>query len=205
MKPTLIFLSTLALVISVTTGFTVTSRTGSKQQYIASRSLHIIAKWNHNGQSRPAIILLRATTREEGSTTKATTATWTQKELDVFANKEGIDLSMTTLGPAFRAVARSTTNSSQILGYGEGFVRPAGEILHLDKMEVFKKMVDQVKTENDDFRGGGTTFGVGLLFGYQCLLHGTYSSFCFCCCCKHFILCRSSFSLVDPHERPTNT
>ncbi|OEU08482.1 hypothetical protein FRACYDRAFT_249870 [Fragilariopsis cylindrus CCMP1102] len=97
---------------------------------------------------------------------------WTFDDIQDFARKEGVELSKTNLGPAFRTVARSTHNSSKILGYGEGFVRPAGKILHLDKMEVFKPIVKQVRKENPDFRGGGTIFGVGLLFGYQCLLHG---------------------------------
>lgn len=97
---------------------------------------------------------------------------WTLEDLQNFARSEGVELSKTNLGPAFRTVARSTHNSSQILGYGEGFVRPTGNILHLDKMEVFKPMVKRVRKENPDFRGGGTIFGVGLLFGYQCLLHG---------------------------------
>jgi hypothetical protein len=100
---------------------------------------------------------------------------WTFDDLQEFARKEGVELSKTNLGPAFRTVARSTHNSSKILGYGEGFVRPAGKILHLDKMEVFKPIVKQVRKENPDFRGGGTIFGVGLLFGYQCLLHGASS------------------------------
>eukprot|EP00527_Entomoneis_sp_CCMP2396_P005675 CAMPEP_0198149294 /NCGR_PEP_ID=MMETSP1443-20131203/45908_1 /TAXON_ID=186043 /ORGANISM="Entomoneis sp., Strain CCMP2396" /LENGTH=213 /DNA_ID=CAMNT_0043814281 /DNA_START=111 /DNA_END=749 /DNA_ORIENTATION=+ len=112
------------------------------------------------------------TTQADGDTAKPALV-WTMDDLDAFALSEGIELSKSTLGPGFRTVARSAQNSSRILGYGEGFVRPAGDILHLDKMEVFQKMVDAVKAENPDFRGGGTTFGVGLLFGYQCLLHGS--------------------------------
>ena len=99
-------------------------------------------------------------------------AVWTFEELQQYALDEGVQLSISTLGPGFRTVARSTHNASAILGYGEGFVRPSGDILHLDKMEVFQKMVQQVKQDNPKFRGGGSTFGVGLLFGYQCLLHG---------------------------------
>jgi len=115
------------------------------------------------------------TTQADGDTAKPALV-WTMDDLDAFALSEGIELSKSTLGPGFRTVARSAQNSSRILGYGEGFVRPAGDILHLDKMEVFQKMVDAVKAENPDFRGGGTTFGVGLLFGYQCLLHGSENS-----------------------------
>jgi hypothetical protein len=99
---------------------------------------------------------------------------WNLKDLQQYALQEGVQLSISTLGPGFRTVARSTLNSSAIMGYGEGFVRPSGNILHLDKMEVFQKMVQQVRKENPNFRGGGTTFGVGLLFGYQCLLHGRW-------------------------------
>ena len=57
-------------------------------------------------------------------------------------------------------------------------MRPSGDILHLDKMEVFKPQVRKCKAENPNFNGGGTTFGVGLLFGYQSLLHGRYI-YCF--------------------------
>jgi len=102
---------------------------------------------------------------------------WTLEDLEEFAHKQGVELSKTSMGPAFRTVARSTQNSSKILGYGEGFVRPAGNILHLDKMEVYKPIVKQVRRENPDFSGGGTIFGVGLLFGYQCLLHGALVGF----------------------------
>tara|TARA_B110001450_G_scaffold238438_1_gene245443 strand:+ start:429 stop:983 length:555 start_codon:yes stop_codon:yes gene_type:complete len=108
------------------------------------------------------------------SSTAIVDQVWTLDDLQDFAKKEGVELSKTNIGPAFRTVARSTHNSSKILGYGEGFVRPTGNILHLDKMEVFKPMLKQVRKENPDFRGGGTIFGVGLLFGYQCLLHGTF-------------------------------
>jgi len=97
---------------------------------------------------------------------------WTLEDLEEFAHKQGVKLSKTSMGPAFRTVATSTTSTPSILGYGEGFIRPAGKILHLDKMEVYKPIVKQVRRENPDFSGGGTIFGVGLLFGYQCLLHG---------------------------------
>ena len=85
----------------------------------------------------------------------------------------GVELSLTTLGPGFRAVARSCHNSSQVIGYVEGFVRPGGRILHLDKMEVWKKAVRLAREENPEgYRDGGNAFGVGFLLGYLCLLHG---------------------------------
>jgi hypothetical protein len=99
---------------------------------------------------------------------------WDQRELDDYASSQGVALSLSTLGPGYRAVARSKHDASQILGYVEGFVRPGnGKLLHLDKMEVFGKMVQTARAENPtEFRGGGTVFGVGLLLGYLCLLHG---------------------------------
>ena len=101
---------------------------------------------------------------------------WTLDELDDFASDQGVVVSFTTLGPGYRAVARSKTDESLILGYVEGFVRPAGQILHLDKMEVFqpqlKKAKAQANEEDGYFDFGGISFGVGLLMGYRCLLHG---------------------------------
>jgi len=102
---------------------------------------------------------------------------WDRTKLYEYArSRQGVQLSLSTLGPGFRAVARSTQNSSEILGYVEGFVRPSGSILHLDKMEVFAKVVKRVREENDDFSGGGTPLGVGLLMGYDCLLHAIETS-----------------------------
>ena len=71
-------------------------------------------------------------------------------------------------------MARARHDESLIVGYVEGFVRPAGQILHLDKMQVFQPVVDKVKAQvpnSLDF--GGVSFGIGLLMGYKCLLHAT--------------------------------
>ena len=112
------------------------------------------------------------TTRTAASSTDSTTV-WDRATLDTFASQQGVVLSLTTLGPGFRGIARSKHNETQILGYVEGFVRPSNTILHLDKMEVFRKMVTAARKENpDEFKGGGSVFGVGLLVGYLCLLHG---------------------------------
>jgi hypothetical protein len=90
-----------------------------------------------------------------------------------FASQQGILLSLSTLGPGYRAIARAKHNESLVLGYVEGFLRPGGTILHLDKMEVFRKMVVKAKSENPtEFSQGGTVFGIGLLMGYICLLYG---------------------------------
>ena len=130
-------------------------------------------------QSSSSSSLLQSTKGTAPTTSTSSTASsnkkivWDSEDLDAFALKEGVELTKSTLGPGFRVVVRSSQNTSTILGYGEGFVRPAGNILHLDKMEVFQPIVQQVRKENPDFRNGGTTFGVGLIFGYECLLHGT--------------------------------
>lgn len=109
----------------------------------------------------------------ESDTTTTTTTIWTEQELLNFASQQGVEVSLSTLGPAYRAVGRCKHNTTQILGYVEGFLRPGGDVLHLDKMEVFRKIVLRARRENpDEFKQGGTVFGVGLLLGYICLLYG---------------------------------
>jgi hypothetical protein len=109
------------------------------------------------------------------SDTTTTKALWTVEELESYSQDKGVVISFTTMGPGYRAVARAKHDESLILGYVEGFVRPTGRILHLDKMEVYKPMVQKAKRQVPDaFDFGGISFGVGLLMGYRCLLHGTY-------------------------------
>ena len=96
----------------------------------------------------------------------------TQKDIIDFGETTGVILSLSTLGPGYRAIARAKHNTTQIIGYCEGFIRPGGNILHLDKMEVFKKALVTAREENPDFKSGGTVFGVGLLLGCLCLCHG---------------------------------
>lgn len=97
---------------------------------------------------------------------------WSVDELEEQALKSRVVISFTTLGPGFRAVARAKHNETLIMGYVEGFLRPSGVILHLDKMEVFKKMVKRVRNEDPAMDFGGVSFAIGLLLGYRCLLHG---------------------------------
>lgn len=105
--------------------------------------------------------------------TSASDHIWTEQELLEYASQQGVVLSLTTLGPGYRAVARSKHDPLQILGYCEGFLRPGGKVLHLDKMEVFRKMVLRAREENPDgFSSSGTVFGIGILLGFICLLHG---------------------------------
>jgi hypothetical protein len=102
---------------------------------------------------------------------------WTRSQLDVFAAQEEVVLSVSTIGPIFRAVARAQHNTSLVLGYVEGGIRPpsllnpTAQILHFDSMRVFSKMIQQTRQENSSFRNGGTILGVGLLLGYLCCLH----------------------------------
>jgi len=109
--------------------------------------------------------------------------------LQEYAATKGITVSLTTLGPGYRAVARATHDPEQILGYCEGFVRPGGKVLHVDKLEVWKKAIAKATstlppptptstntTTTTPFqKSAGTTFGISLLLGYICLLHGRSS------------------------------
>jgi hypothetical protein len=121
----------------------------------------------------PILGLLGAASTPAPSTPQlpnVTASPWTRDDILKYANNQGVDLSLSTLGPGYRAVARSTQNASDILGYAQGFTR--GSILHLDSMQAFKPVVTRVRSTNPNFRGGGTIFGVGLLLGYLCLSHG---------------------------------
>ena len=101
---------------------------------------------------------------------------WSRSQLDAFAAQEGVVLSISKIGPVFRAVARASHNTSLILGYVEGGIRPPSllapttQILHFDSMRAFPNMIQQTREENTNFRNGGTILGVGLLLGYLCCL-----------------------------------
>jgi hypothetical protein len=96
------------------------------------------------------------------------------EQLDDYAEAVDVMLTWSNLGPGYRVVARAAHNKSLILGYVEGFVRPSGKILHLDKMEIFHPMVKRARQELSDnaLNFGGVSFGLGLVMGYRCLLHG---------------------------------
>jgi hypothetical protein len=98
---------------------------------------------------------------------------WTVENLEDYCDKTGVVVSFTTMGPGYRAVARAKHDETMVLGYVEGFLRPGGAILHLDKMEVFKPVVKKAKQQRPElFDFGGVSFGIGLVMGYRCLLHG---------------------------------
>lgn len=104
-------------------------------------------------------------------TTTGTKILSTQDEIDAYAKSVGVKITFSTLGPGYRAVARADHDPEQILGYCEGFVRPGGKILHVDKLEVWKKALDKAKATNPDgFKNGGQVFGVSLILGYTCIL-----------------------------------
>ncbi|KAL3937143.1 MAG: hypothetical protein SGBAC_007681 [Bacillariaceae sp.] len=110
--------------------------------------------------------------KSDSSFAPAPPVSWTMEELEEQIAQCGFVVSFTTFGPGYRAVARAQFNESLVLGYVEGFVRPAGQILHLDKMEVFKKEVEKARREGGDFDFGGIGAAIGLLLGYRCMLHG---------------------------------
>lgn len=99
---------------------------------------------------------------------------WTMEDLEEQIAQSGFVVSFSTFGPGYRAVARAQFNESLVLGYVEGFVRPAGKILHLDKMEVSKPMIEKARREGGDstFDFGGFGAAIGMLLGYRCFLHG---------------------------------
>jgi len=97
------------------------------------------------------------------------------EDITTFATENGVTLSFKTIGPGYRGVASAKNDPEHILGYIEGFIRPRGKILHADKMEVFKNALNSARKETDDFRGGGSFLGPGLLIAYVCLLHGKES------------------------------
>ena len=108
-----------------------------------------------------------------------------------YAERNGVVLSLSTLGPGYRSVARAKHDDKVIIGYCEGFLRPGSNILHLDSMQVFKKSLVKCREENpDEFTGGGTVFGVGLLLGCLCLAHGLENG-----CSK------AEFLAIDDEER----
>ena len=134
--------------------------------FIANRHLQIPS------QSQFSFHAVETHSEMVGSNDSIEEALWTLDELEEHVSKAGIVISFTTFGPGYRAVARAKHNETLIMGYVEGFVRPAGEILHLDKMEVFKQMVKRARNEEPSIDFGGVSFAIGLILGYRCLLHG---------------------------------
>ena len=75
----------------------------------------------------------------------------------------------------FRTILSKT--SSMATTHTHTSSRPSGNILHIDKMEIFqpslKRAKQEVTTKNPGaFDFGGISFGIGLVMGYRCLLHG---------------------------------
>ena len=114
-------------------------------------------------------LMMSADVEEDATTTSIADI----EEITSFASKNGVDLKFTTnLAKGYRGVAVSKSDPDNILGYIEGFIRPAGNVLHVDKMEIFKSALNSARRENDEFKGGGTFLGPGLLIACVCLLHG---------------------------------
>ena len=54
--------------------------------------------------------------------TDALPTIWMQEQLEDYTDKQDVILSLTTLGPAYLAIARLKHNQTKILEYVEGFV-----------------------------------------------------------------------------------
>mmetsp|Transcript_8096 Transcript_8096/g.14895 ORF Transcript_8096/g.14895 Transcript_8096/m.14895 type:complete len:254 (-) Transcript_8096:1337-2098(-) len=106
------------------------------------------------------------------SNSEDTTKIASIEEITSFASSNGVELKFTTSGPGYRGVAVEKNDPENILGYIEGFIRPAGKILHADKMEIFKPALNSARREETGFSGGGTFLGPGLLIAFVCFLHG---------------------------------
>jgi len=77
------------------------------------------------------------------------------------------NLTLSTLGPGYRVVARSLDNPSVIYGYCSGFVRPAGDILHIDALQVFNN------TQTFQGKQGLSSAGkFGWMIGCAAVRHG---------------------------------
>jgi hypothetical protein len=121
---------------------------------------------------------------------------YTSDEFQVFAAAQGIAISRSNLGPAFRFIARTVpapadnlasndhsfpstdkeqsneraNDGSISVGYLEGINR--SPVLQLDTIRVSKPKLKEARATNGSFRGGGSVFGVSLLLGYASVLYG---------------------------------
>lgn len=125
------------------------------------------------GANTPHLLLLATTSDDTTTSSSNKLLPWTDEQLDDYAESVGVVLTWSTLGPGYRAVARAAHNESMVLGYVEGFIRPAGQILHLDKMEIFQPQLQKAREQNPgSLQFGGVGIGLGVLMGYRCLLYG---------------------------------
>ena len=111
---------------------------------------------------RPSLILLYQVSEKA-----------TPEQVIEYAQQHGISLSVSSFGPAFRSTARSVQDSNLILGYCEGFLRPTGSIVQIEKLIVWKDALNKAKQmDPSSFQAhAGNTFGISLLVGHLALLH----------------------------------
>jgi hypothetical protein len=119
---------------------------------------------------------------------------YSNSELQAFAREQGVVISRSNFGPAFRFIARvvpsgvnpasnieypkrneedsngKANDGSISVGYLEGINR--SPVLQLDTIRVSKTKLKEARAMNGSFRGGGTIFGVSLLLGYTSVLYG---------------------------------
>ena len=112
------------------------------------------------------------------TTLSETAPYWSLDDLQSYAQHQGVRISVSTLGPGFRAVARAAHNTSLVLGYIEGFGR--GRILHLDSMHVYGTSIQQAKAETTTniISGGSSFLGIGLWLAYASVWHGHVQQSC---------------------------
>lgn len=108
---------------------------------------------------RPQAVLLATSPSSSSGSIDQPPPLLTRAEIEACAADFGIELSLTTLGPFYRVVARLAGDSSntEAMGYTEGFVAPLFGLVHLDTMQVRRRYWKQLQRDGKrQFR-----FGVG--------------------------------------------
>jgi hypothetical protein len=84
------------------------------------------------------------------------------------ARSRGVALAFSTLGPAYRVVARDGSAEGEILGVTSGFIIPFAGLMHCDTLRVFTR--GRGGAEGERLRGGAS--GLGLLLGGATFAYG---------------------------------
>ncbi|GLC38882.1 hypothetical protein PLESTB_001714300 [Pleodorina starrii] len=120
-------------------------------------------------RARPQIYPLEAVRGSEASTSQPRTPLVTLEEVQLAAQRRGLELSVKDLGPFYRVVCRNGGADGQILGVTNGFVAPwFGGIMHCDMLQIFTRGLKGDAGER--IRGG--LLGLGLLLGGATFAYG---------------------------------
>lgn len=108
-------------------------------------------------------------------------APFTVSDVAAAARANGLRVTLTTMGPQWRVVARSIAAEDDddddadpkgdVVGWADGFLRP-GNVLHYDTMQVVRRDGFSAAGSFGGGGMGGSVFGVGLLLGTLALRHG---------------------------------